>query len=189
MNNIEHQGVIKMKTEKELTEKELIDELTSYSNDDKPTEASVSHWLYSKHVGEGCHETNNPCETYVGKWLIFESPDKIDNVWDNVKEATNKGLLGISSKVSTRKQTQEYGEGQYVICVYTKDFRDKDNVKQVLQELRKIGIIQKLYYKTDSTTLEGLYSKEGPLTKKKGKASLYCSDDFEAKKEISLFDF
>ncbi len=163
------------------------------SDEIKPTKAEASHWLYSKHTSEGCHEINNPYKTYVGKWLIFESPDKIDDTWNKVKDATDKKLLGISSKVSTKRQTKEYKGSQYVICVYTKDFRDKEDIKQVLQELRKIGILNKLYYKTDSTTIEGIYSKEGPHTKKIGKVSLYCSTDFEIAKEEnnqpSLFDF
>lgn len=150
-------------------------------NNSKPTESHASRWLHSKIHESGCHEEGNRCNTYVGKWLIFVSPENIDNIWEKVKETTDKRLLGIGSKVSTKRQTEDYGEKQFVICIYTKDYRNKEDVKNVLQELRKIGIDGRLYYKSDSMTSAGIYSKEGPLTTKKGKSSLYCSTDFETR--------
>lgn len=67
----------------------------------------------------------------------------------------------------------------HVICVYTYDFRDKADVGRVLKGLREIGIEGKLYYKTDQATISGIYARGGPFTKKKQRASLCSSDDFE----------
>ena len=35
-----------------------------------------------------------------GKWLVFEHINKIDEVWEKIKFATEEGLLGYASKVS-----------------------------------------------------------------------------------------
>src|SRR3972149_10781392 len=143
-----------------------------------PTEDIENFWVFATGIGNGV-------EGYEGKWLIFVSRDNVDGVWHKIKDATEKGLLGIRSKVSTIRQSSAYGENSggkergHVICVYSKDFRDKDNVKDILNELRNIGITGRLYYKPNNMTYAGIYAHEGPLAKKKGKAGLYCSTDFE----------
>jgi hypothetical protein len=114
----------------------------------------------------------------VGKWLIFVRRGSVDKVWGRIRQATEAGQLGIAAKVSTSRPSG-YKSLNHVICVYTHDFRDKANVGEVLRRLREIGITGKLYYKSDQVTLGGVYTTEGPFTKKKGRASLYSSDDFK----------
>ena len=104
--------------------------------------------------------------------------ESVDEVWERIRKATEKGRLGIAAKVSTSRPSG-YKSKDHVICVYTYDFRDKDNVGETLKGLREIGITGTLYYKTDQATVSGVYSKEGPFTKKKQRASLYSSEDFE----------
>lgn len=45
-----------------------------------------------------------------------------------------------------------------VICVYTYDSDDREDVVRVLKTLREIGIRDKMYYKEDEATLSGQYS-------------------------------
>ncbi len=68
---------------------------------------------------------------------------------------------------------KKYSDNEFVICVYTEDYRNKADVKSVLNEIRKIGIKGKLYYKPDIMTVKGVYYSNST------KASLYCSDEFE----------
>jgi len=140
-----------------------------------PSTNTTDAWIHAKGVGEGFYQDG---QTYVGKWLIFVSHEDIDVVWERIRKATESGQLGIASKASTSRPSG-YKSTDHVICVYTCDFRDKDNVGKVLKELRELGIKGRVYYKTDQATLTGVYTREGPFTKKKGRASLYSSDDFE----------
>ncbi len=140
-----------------------------------PSRDTINPWVYARGTGQGCHEDG---QTYVGKWLVFVAPANVDRVWAAIQGATEVDRLGIAAKVSTRCQTG-YESDHHVICVYTRDFRDKADVARVLDGLRSLGIEGRLFYKTDQATLSGIYSGEGPFTKTKGRASLYSSDEFE----------
>lgn len=89
---------------------------------------------------------------HVGKWLIFASPRAINSFWVCVDLATSKGDLGIDAKVST---AFEVIDEKHVICVYTKDWRDKGDVLRVRGALRRLGFTETLYYKTDDDTRDG----------------------------------
>jgi hypothetical protein len=140
-----------------------------------PSQNETDPWIYARGTGEGCHEDG---QTYVGKWLVFAAPAEVDRVWAAIQGATEVDRLGIAAKVSTRHQVG-YESEYHVVCVYTRDFRDKGDVGRVLEGLRQLGVQGRLFYKTDQATLSGIYSTDGPLTKKKGRASLYSSDEFE----------
>lgn len=90
----------------------------------------------------------------TGKWLVFRSRDQIDDVWRVIEKTTHDERLGIATKVSTKKQ----GKNRYVICVYTKDYLDDDDVNRVRAILRSLGIEELLYYKPDIYTRLGIYS-------------------------------
>ena len=46
---------------------------------------------------------------------------------------------------------------QHVICVYTRDYTDEEDVMRVEQQLRMIGITGQLSYKPDIYTTLGIY--------------------------------
>ena len=140
-----------------------------------PSKNTTEYWIYAEGLGEGCYQDG---QTYVGKWLIFVPRESVDEVWERIRQATEIGGLGIAAKVSTSRPSG-YKSPDHVICVYTYDFRDKANVGEGLKRLREIGITGKLYYKSDQATLGGVYTAEGPFTRKKERASLYSSDDFK----------
>lgn len=98
----------------------------------------------------------------VGKWLVFVQPDDVDKIWEKIKKATEDGLLGGTSKVSTAARSKSYsGSKQHVICIYTDDWTDENDVMRVREELRKLGITKKIPYKSDEDTLSGKYAKNG----------------------------
>ena len=97
--------------------------------------------------------------SYVGKWMIFEAPEKVDAAWEKIRKATEEGRLGISAKVRTARPEKEGSPHDItksrVICVYTKDWRDEGDVMRVREELRKMGFGHKLSYKSDADTMAG----------------------------------
>ena len=84
---------------------------------------------------------------------------QIDEVWDKVRVATEHGLLGGSSKVATAKPNSNAKNAAVrVICVYTYDWTDRDDVMRVREQLRELGFRSKISYKADSETIAGNYS-------------------------------
>ena len=111
--------------------------------------------------------------TTCGKWMLFPSPDDYPRFWRLVAEATVAGTLGITSKAATLDETNQAG----LICVYTYDFSDVDDVRRVLQALIDLGLCQSdgkpIYYKCDGYTYLGIQSDN----EYKLRASLYSSKE------------
>ena len=76
----------------------------------------------------------------TGKWMLFPSKADVDRVWRAVAEGTAEGRLGCSAKVAADEGAGERAER--VVCVYTEDFSDIDDVKRVLMELATLGQVQ-----------------------------------------------
>ncbi|KAL8771779.1 MAG: hypothetical protein Q9209_002970 [Squamulea sp. 1 TL-2023] len=114
-----------------------------------------------------------------GKWMLFPYPEDVNRQWAMIAETTVNRELGIAAKVAP-----DDGKGDRVarlICIYTKDFSDMDDVKRVLERLVELGLVKKkgaaneqgIYYKADAFTELGINSgNEWGL-----KASLYASRD------------
>lgn len=106
-----------------------------------------------------------------GKWMLFPSHDRVDEVWGTVVRAMEKGELGDAAKAAT-----DGGCGKSrLICVYTEDFGDVEDVKRVVSKLVDFGLVGKgprsVYYKSDAFNHLGINSKnEYGL-----KASMYSS--------------
>jgi hypothetical protein len=90
-----------------------------------------------------------------GKWLLFVSNDDVDEVWNRIKAATETSRLGCEAKAATA--ANQDARGKHVICVYTPDWQNQDDVRRVLRELRHMGFTGRLSYKRDSDTLAGVY--------------------------------
>jgi hypothetical protein len=98
----------------------------------------------------------------TGKWLVFVSLSEVDRWWKKIKFATEQGRLGYASKVSTVKPSPFCADpSKKVICIYTYDYNDKKDVMRVREQLRRIGIVDKIPYKTDNATIAGKYSVKG----------------------------
>jgi hypothetical protein len=87
---------------------------------------------------------------HSGKWLIWLSPETIDRFWTRIKQAVEEGRLGDEAKVSTAGSLNK--KGMYVICVYTYDYQDKDDVIRIREELRALGIRREIIYKANEDT-------------------------------------
>ena len=127
-----------------------------YSNA-KPSEVTDVYWIYA-HRDKGDYPESTP---QSGKWLVFVPERDVDEIWVKIREATEAGKLGGSAKVKTAKPSRLGETNRRVICVYTYDWTDETDVKRVREELRKLGITNKIAYKTDEDTLSGKYRITG----------------------------
>ncbi len=110
-------------------------------------------------------------DTTCGKWMLFPSEANVARVWRLVAEATSEGKLGHTSKVATYQPS----ETSRVICVYTYDFADTEDVRKVLNGLVELELVSRagsaIYYKCDAYTYLHIKSEN----QYKIKASLYGS--------------
>ncbi|KAL2045757.1 hypothetical protein N7G274_002188 [Stereocaulon virgatum] len=92
-----------------------------------------------------------------GKWMLFPSPQNVNTVWSLIAHATVSGELGFAAKVATDDGSQR----ARLICIYTADFGDKDDVKRVLERILALGLCggngaggkgKAIYYKADVYT-------------------------------------
>lgn len=96
----------------------------------------------------------------VGKWMIFVPVENVDSVWSRIKKATDSNSLGLSAKCATaRPNSRAKDPNIKLICVYTYDYDDKEDVFHVRQKLTEMGFKQTLYYKADMQTANGKYGK------------------------------
>ena len=124
----------------------------------RPSEETDTYWLRAERKA-GTYPASGDNR---GKWLVFVPVPQIDEVWAKVKLATEKGMLGSSAKVATaRPNPNAKNPDSRVICVYTYDWTDEEDVRRVRQELRVLGITSKIPYKADEDTYAGRYAIRG----------------------------
>jgi hypothetical protein len=99
---------------------------------------------------------------WTGKWLLYVPAEEIDERWPVIAGATIAGQLGIGAKVSTAAHPST-ADGKHVICVYTADCQDREDVTQVLTMLRALGYGDRLSYKEDGATFAGRYGRGAAL--------------------------
>lgn len=85
----------------------------------------------------------------AGKWMLFPEPTEVDDVWAVVARATANNELGIAAKVAPR--VREAPTKARLVCIYTADFADKDDVGRVLGRMKNLGLWKPggrpIYYK------------------------------------------
>lgn len=85
----------------------------------------------------------------AGKWMLFCTVHTVNDIWSVVAKATVSNELGIAAKVATRSELDPRIER--LICVYTADFQDRDDVERVALKLKQLGLVSSrgkpLYYK------------------------------------------
>ncbi|RYP64396.1 hypothetical protein DL769_006677 [Monosporascus sp. CRB-8-3] len=104
-----------------------------------------------------------------GKWMLFPSVKDVNKTWEIVARATANNELGIAAKVAPRPEDEDDhvdddgdddgnddGKGggadkARLICVYTADFRDMEDVRRVARKLKQLGLVPRrgrgLFYK------------------------------------------
>ena len=121
-----------------------------------PSQVTDDFWIRA-HRSQGEYPEHT---TKGGKWLVFAKLDEIDEWWEEIKTATEAGKLGGHAKVATACPSS-YDPNKKVICVYTYDGDDEEDVTRVRQELRALGVTWPCSYKTDEDTRQGKYSASG----------------------------
>ena len=123
------------------------------AGDEYPSKAKTEYWIYA----ESTKKYKKPTK-WSGKWCSFHPPDQMDAAWEQVKDATERGLLGGKAKVSTLKG---FRGKEYVIIIYTYNWKDESDVMNIRQTLRDLGFTKPMSYKADSDTLAGRYHEKG----------------------------
>jgi hypothetical protein len=126
--------------------------------DSKPSDVTEVDWIYA-----ACRVGSYPPATRrSGKWMVMLEIGQVDAVWARIKAATEEGRLGRFSKVSTAKPSPyAFDPRTKVVCVYTYDSDDVGDVMRVRDELRRLGVTEKIGYKTDEMTMAGKYVVRG----------------------------
>lgn len=123
---------------------------------DPPLKDENGYWQFAfQKTKKYPDDTNNS-----GKWLIFIESENVDTWWDCVKKLTEEGKLGGISKVSTAKPNPNSASDHHVICVFTYDYEDIEDIQRIRSELRKTGIRWKIPYKANKHT-GSKYSNKG----------------------------
>jgi hypothetical protein len=122
-----------------------------------PTEEYDDYW-----ISVWCRDPSRypvPTER-CGKWMIYAHISEVNQIWATIRDAVEAGLLGSSAKVATMRPNPHAKRPEHkVICIYTYDSDDKDDVLRILAELRQeLGISHKAFYKEDNETRSGNYS-------------------------------
>lgn len=115
--------------------------------------------------------------------MLFPTEENMTSTWRTICEAIIDDRLGTTAKVAIANHSRNSSDkaiSRRLICVYTRDFSDIDDVMRVLEELVTLGLAPSegngIYYKCDAYTYLGIES-DNPY---KLKASLYSSKDMLA---------
>lgn len=139
------------------------DETPGFTYEDVPPSKDRSaHWISAQRAQP---DTYPELTDRSGKWMIFVAPAGVDAVWARIRKFTIEGRLGGEAKVSSALARDAYHgtkpTAEHVICVYTYDALDRDDVFRVRDALGMMGFTGALSYKTDQTTLAGRYFMPG----------------------------
>ncbi|MGF6568651.1 hypothetical protein ABH945_000727 [Paraburkholderia sp. GAS333] len=93
----------------------------------------------------------------TGKWCVFVPSSDVDLAWARIKGAVEADEL-LFAKVSTalRSKTRD----GHVICVYTRDWNDTQELMRTREVLRSLGFVEELGYKRDVDTLNRVYGPD-----------------------------
>lgn len=105
-------------------------------------------WILKEAKGAYFYSAN-----ITGKWCVFCEPAEIDERWLEICQLLDSGLL-LAAKVSTEVARRITGHSGHVICIYTKDWRDEEDVFRTLAVLREAGFSRPLKYKRDIDTMD-----------------------------------
>lgn len=78
---------------------------------------------------------------------MFCPPSEVNTVWSVVARHTAEADFGIAAKVAP----DDGDSRDRLICVYTKDFNDMEDVTRVIRKMKDLGLVslreRPLYYK------------------------------------------
>jgi hypothetical protein len=81
--------------------------------------------------------------------MLFSEVEDVNDVWAVVAKATANNELGIAAKVAP--DDGQDARAARLICIYTKDFTDMEDVSRVLHKMKDLGLVDSrkrpIYYK------------------------------------------
>lgn len=84
-------------------------------------------------------------------------PSDVDEEWSRISDAIESNQL-MCAKVSTALRSM--GRDGHVICVYTRDWADRQDLMRAREVLRSLGFVKELGYKRDIDTRSGKYGPD-----------------------------
>jgi len=105
-----------------------------------PSNMSVNYWIESKPLIPVPDVTAR-----AGEWLIKTTSYEVDELWAKIRQATEAGLLGYKSKVSTSPAKGQTQATDRLIVVRTYDADDSADTLRIQTVLREIGVTAMTY--------------------------------------------
>ncbi len=114
--------------------------------DAKPSQISGVYWIEAKSK----LETTRPPTSHAGEWQLETDLANVDALWSQIRQATEDGLLGYKSKVSTASRRGGTAAQSRQIIIRTCDADDLADVERVKAALIALGIDpDRLHYQRD----------------------------------------
>jgi len=111
--------------------------------------SQVNHTLYIQ------TNTNFASTRQSGKWCIFCREKDIDTLWAKIKEEVEVYNTFLGAMAATKLSSKSH-KGSYVICVFTRDWTNKEDVLEVKKKIKNLGINRIMRYKRDADTFDGI---------------------------------
>jgi len=100
-----------------------------------PSNMNAIYWIESKPLTPMPDLTSR-----AGEWRIETTVAEVDDLWVKIREATERGLLGYKSKVSTSPAKGQSNASARLIVVRTYDADDSADVLRIQTVLREMGM-------------------------------------------------
>lgn len=117
-----------------------------------PSDSTFGYWLSA--VSPTVNKNGFSSDEKSGKWCITVSNRKVDDAWAKIKQAVLDDKLSLA-KASTKLALQKFKT--HIICVYTLDWSDKEELEKTREILRQLGFTKPLKYKRDLETINKVY--------------------------------
>lgn len=116
-----------------------------HDNEVIPSQVDGVYWIEAKDQSN----TAQAPTAQAGQWTLNIDAQKVDAVWQIIKQATEQGQLGYKSKVSTASRNRGVVDTR-LIYVRTYDKNDGEDVKRIRDMLAELGIAGNWDYQADS---------------------------------------
>ena len=132
------------------------------STEPRPSQFTAEHYIHVKGPEPAAGALGKP-----GKWMIFVNRTRVDALWEAIRREVVAGRLGHAAKVSTAlPDPLSPDPKKHMICVYTPDEDNAEDVRRVRGALRALGVTWKIPYKSDAAARAGQYEgMAGPAAK------------------------
>lgn len=107
-----------------------------------PSEIGGVYWIEAKPRNIVQLPTAQP-----GQFVLHTTVQAVDDLWTRIKQATEDGLLGYKSKVSTAPAPGQIDRDARLIVILTYDSADSADVARVRSVLHQLGVKDNLDFK------------------------------------------